>query len=88
MNALTEVQCRVLEFIFRQVEERHLPPTHREIAAHFKWRSNAAAKCHLLALEKKGFIRTAARLSRGIEIKPNAKEAAAKQGLDLGPVIK
>ena len=35
--------------------EKLLPPTHREIAAWFGWSSNAAAKCHLLALEKKGF---------------------------------
>jgi len=70
MNALTPIQCKVLEFIINRVEQRHLPPTHREISADFKWSSNAAAKCHLLALEKKGFIRTMPKLSRGIEIKP------------------
>lgn len=74
MNSLTPVQRRVLEFIVRQVEEKHLPPTHRDIAAHFRWKSNAAANCHLLALEKKGFIRTLPRISRGIELRPAALE--------------
>jgi repressor LexA len=70
MNALTPIQCQVLEFIIHRIEEKHFPPTHREISSGFKWSSNAAAKCHLLALEKKGFIRTLPRLSRGIQIKP------------------
>ena len=76
MNALTPIQCKVLEFIIRQVEEKRLPPTHRDIAAHFKWTSNAAAKCHLLALEKKGFIHIVPLISRGIEIKPAGWEWA------------
>jgi repressor LexA len=74
MNALTPIQCKVLDFIIQEVREHSLPPTHREISAAFAWRSNAAAKCHLLALEKKGFIRTRTRISRGIEIKPTAHD--------------
>ena len=74
MNALTPIQCRVLRFIAREVETTRLPPTHREISAAFRWRSNAAAKCHLLALEKKGFIRTRTRVSRGIELRPAGRE--------------
>jgi SOS-response transcriptional repressor LexA len=74
MKVLTDIQCRVLEFIIREIKERRLPPTHREIAAHFQWTSNAAAKCHLLGLEKKGFIRTISRISRGIEVKPSGWE--------------
>jgi len=72
MNALTPIQCKVLDFIIQEVRQHSLPPTHREISAAFAWRSNAAAKCHLLALEKKGFIRTRTRISRGIELKPSA----------------
>jgi repressor LexA len=74
MNALTPIQCKVLEFIIQEVRQHALPPTHREISAAFSWTSNAAAKCHLLALEKKGFIRTRIRISRGIEVKPAAWE--------------
>ena len=77
MHDLTPIQCKVLDFILREVRERSLPPTHREISAAFAWRSNAAAKCHLLALEKKGFIRTRLRVSRGIELKPSALERAS-----------
>lgn len=76
MNALTPIQCQVLDFIIREVTQRALPPTHREISAAFAWRSNAAAKCHLLALEKKGFIKTRMRISRGIELKPAAMDRA------------
>ena len=72
MNVLTPIQCKVLDFIIQEVRQHSLPPTHREISAAFAWRSNAAAKCHLLALEKKGFIRTRTRISRGIELKPSA----------------
>ena len=72
MNQLTPIQCQVLDFIIREVTARALPPTHREISKAFAWRSNAAAKCHLLALEKKGFIKTRIRISRGIELKPAA----------------
>ncbi len=81
MNRLTEIQCEVLEFILQEAGEKHLPPTHREIAGYFGWSSNAAAKCHLLALEKKGFIRTLTRISRGIEIKPAAWQWAAEKGI-------
>jgi repressor LexA len=74
MNNLTPIQCKVLDFIIQEVRQHALPPTHREISKAFAWRSNAAAKCHLLALEKKGFIRTRTRISRGIELKPTALE--------------
>jgi len=85
MNDLTPIQCQVLEFIMRRIEERRLPPTHREISRHFKWSSNAAANCHLLALEKKGFIRTLRRISRGIELKPSTLQWAAGRGLEPQP---
>lgn len=84
MNALTEIQSKVLQHIAGRIGGG-LPPTHREIASHFKWTSNAAAKCHLLALEKKGFIKCFLRISRGIKMtawgeKWIAEQAAARQG--------
>jgi repressor LexA len=78
MNELTPIQCKVLDFIVHEVREHSLPPTHREISKAFAWSSNAAAKCHLLALEKKGFIRTRLRISRGIELKPAALARAER----------
>lgn len=65
-NGLTAIQADVLEFIMKCIHEKY-PPTHREIVTHFKWNSSAAAKCHILALEKKGFIKTNTNVSRGIE---------------------
>lgn len=65
MNHLTPIQVSVLLFVQAETK-RQLPPTHREISLHFKWSFNAAANCHLLALEKKGFIKTLPRISRGI----------------------
>lgn len=71
---LTATQADVLEFIMQEVERRRLPPTHREIAKRFKWKSNAAAKCHLIAIERKGYIRVIPMISRGLEILPKGWE--------------
>jgi repressor LexA len=65
---LTNIQKQVLKFIINETSENQFPPSQREIGAHFKWKANAAARCHLLALEKKGYIKTVSRISRGIHI--------------------
>lgn len=79
MNSLTPTQCKILAYIVSQIAERGLPPTHREISNVFGWTSNAAAAHHLLALEKKGFIRTLIRISRGIQLTSGALEWAKSQ---------
>lgn len=84
MNNLTPIQGKVLEYLVREVQQRALPPTHREISAAFSWRSNAAAKCHLLALEKKGFIRTRMRISRGIELRTTALDWVREKAVAPG----
>lgn len=68
---ITHIQSEVLGYIIDRIRGG-LPPTHREISTRFKWSSNAAAKCHILALEKKLFIHTEARISRAINLLPNA----------------
>lgn len=73
MNAITPIQAEVLRYIITRIGGG-LPPSHREIASHFGWSSNATAKCHLLGLEKKSFIRTTARISRGIQVLSLARE--------------
>lgn len=70
MIGLTEIQVLVLKLILQRMRDWGMPPTHREMAAHFNWRSNAAAKCHVLALEKKGFIHVIPDISRGIFLMP------------------
>ncbi|MCX8110150.1 MAG: transcriptional repressor LexA [Syntrophorhabdaceae bacterium] len=67
MKGLTGTQRRILEFLKDYVRRYGYPPTIREIGEHFNilW---PAARMHLKALEKKGFIRINPAKSRGIEM--------------------
>ncbi|MEW5744823.1 MAG: transcriptional repressor LexA [Nitrospirota bacterium] len=67
MKELTVQQKKVLDFLVSSVKKNGYPPTVREIGEHFGflW---AAARGHLRALERKGFIRLNPAISRGIEI--------------------
>ncbi len=76
MHDLTRIQREVLIFV-RQKISSGMPPTHRDIARCFGWTSNAAAKCHLLALEKKGFIKTERKISRGVYLTDAGRELEA-----------
>ncbi len=67
MKELTAKQNRILEFLTEYTKTHGYPPTVREIGEHFKilW---AAARRHLQAIERKGFIKINPLKSRGIEI--------------------
>lgn len=67
MKGLTGMQRQILEFLKDYLGRHGYPPTVREIGGHFKilW---PAARQHLHALEKKGFIRINPTKSRGIEV--------------------
>lgn len=67
MKVLTQRQRQVLDFVGKYIGEHGYPPTMREIGGHFGflW---PAAKGHLSALDKKGFIRLNPLKSRGIEV--------------------
>lgn len=67
MKGLTDKQRRILKFLTEYTKTHGYPPTVREIGAHFKflW---AAARGHLQALQRKGFIKLNPSKSRGIEI--------------------
>jgi repressor LexA len=52
----TETQSKVLAFITEKIQEG-IPPSLMEISSAFGWRTHAAAANHILALEKKGFIK-------------------------------
>lgn len=67
MKAITDKQKRILDFLREYTKNHGYPPTVREIGGHFQflW---AAARVHLKALEKKGFIKVNPSKSRGIEI--------------------
>jgi len=70
-KGLTERQKAVFEFIRQAFRVEHRPPTVREIAEHFGFRSPKAVTDHLGALERKGYIVRRSRKSRNIEIPEN-----------------
>jgi len=65
---LTARQRQVFEFILHALREENRPPTVREIAAHFGFRSPKAVTDHLSAMERKGYIVRRNRKSRNIEV--------------------
>ena len=68
MVSLTRQQARVLEFIGEHLSRVGRPPTLREIAGAFMMASTNGAKCHLRALERKGYIERNAHAARGIRL--------------------
>jgi repressor LexA len=74
MDNLTQKQQDILNFIASQKRETDLPPTVREIADHFGFRSPKAASDHLAALEKKGYIIRSAGIARGLTLVKNEDE--------------
>lgn len=67
-KALTDRQRSILDFLKQFLMDNGYPPTIREIGAHFDIRSPRGVQDHLIALEKKGYIRRAKERSRGIEL--------------------
>jgi repressor LexA len=65
---LTDRQRQVFDFIRETTHRDHRPPTVREIAKHFGFRSPKAVTDHLSALQRKGYITRSPRKSRNIEI--------------------
>lgn len=56
MPELTNRQAQVLAFIRGRIEIGEPPPTISELCAHFGFSSRRGAKCHLVALAKKGYL--------------------------------
>ena len=56
MQALTKRQQQVLDFIQRTQQAEGIAPSHREIAAHFGFKSPYAASEHLRLIRQKGFL--------------------------------
>jgi len=65
---LTDKQKQVLKFIYQSIRSSNLPPTIREIAAHFGFSSTGTVRDYLKALAKKGYIKVSANKSRAIEL--------------------
>ena len=69
--SLTPRQRKILAFVERRIREG-APPTYREIAASFGISSVNGVKCHLKALEDKGFIRFVPDQARNIRLTKRA----------------
>src|SRR3972149_7673996 len=65
---LTDRQREIYEFIREAVRGESRPPTMREIGEHFSISSTNGVREALEVLEKKGYIRRAPFVSRGIEL--------------------
>jgi repressor LexA len=66
MRGLTKRQQLVLEYIQESIDRNGYPPTLREIGAHFGIRSTNGVNDHLLALERKGYLRREDMKSRAL----------------------
>ncbi len=65
---LTQRQQEVLDLIRSWIDDEGYPPTRRDIAEHFNFRSPNASEEHLKALERKGVISVNRNTSRGIRV--------------------
>jgi len=76
MPTLTEKQQEVLDFIAAETQAG-APPTLREIAAHFGFRSKTAAADHVRALRQKGFLsRDSDRKARALQLSSMGRRRA------------
>ena len=71
MKDLTSRQSEILTFITEVISKEGMPPTRKEIALKFGFKSANSAEEHLKALDKKGFIDLHEGTSRGISINKN-----------------
>lgn len=68
MDKLTASQKAVLSFIKAFQKEHGYAPTRTEISDNFGWSGTNAAACHLAPLARKGAIRIASNVARGIVV--------------------
>jgi repressor LexA len=68
MTGLTKRQRQVLDFVQSVQRAGDSPPTLREIAAHFGFKSSRAAADHLDALKRKGFLESEPGKARALRV--------------------
>jgi repressor LexA len=67
-HPLTARQRQILDFILEQIDRRGIPPTIREIGARFGISSPNGVRDHLLALQRKGYLKRRPEKSRSLEV--------------------
>ncbi len=82
---LTERQREVYEYLLTFWRSNGFPPSIREVAHHFGFKSTRAVVDHLTALERKGFIIRGRERSRAIEF-PHEANPGAMNVIEL-PVV-
>jgi repressor LexA len=65
---LTSRQRQILDFILAQIDSRGFPPTIREIGAQFNISSPNGVRDHLVALQRKGYLKRIPEKSRSLEV--------------------
>lgn len=75
---LTERQRAVISFVYESIESRGWQPSYREIGAQFGIRSPNGVRQHVVALAKKGYVKTSSS-ARGLELlkRPDGSPFAA-----------
>jgi len=68
MEALTEIQSRVFEFIADTLASGRSAPIPREISDKFGWSSKRSAECHIEALIRKGRLTSEPGKSRSLRV--------------------
>lgn len=80
---LTPRQSEILAFIQRCVRDAGMPPTHEDISREFGFSSSTAAREHLLAIERKGYIELRPRNARGIRLLVGENDPTPRHQLEL-----
>jgi repressor LexA len=65
---LTARQRQIFNFILEQIDRRGIPPTIREIGDQFGISSPNGVRDHLLALQRKGYLKRTPEKSRSLEV--------------------
>lgn len=68
MEALSERQAQILEFLQRHIESQGRPPTQAELALAFGFKGRTAARDQLLQLARKGYIEFNEGTARGLRV--------------------
>jgi len=68
MPNLTKKQKQILDFITEFIAAHEYAPSYREIAEHFNLTSTATVFEHVKALEDKGYLKSASKSARSLEV--------------------
>lgn len=85
MDALTETQQKVFDFVTAELARGRPAPTAREIAARFRYRSHRAAEDHLKALIRKGWLVSAPGKARSL--RPANLDASPRRAVFEIPLL-